>query len=118
MNGGTGTDKAEPFLNRVRSRAFNDDLHNYTGLSQSEFREKVRQERRLEFACEGQRYFDLVRWGVFVDVMKAHGQTEATLSGEEIKTTISSNVADKHNLYPVPQYEIDLNTDLHQNTGY
>jgi len=76
------TSQAEPFLNRVRSRAFNDDLHNYTGLSQSEFREKVRQERRLEFACEGQRYFDLVRWGVFVDVMKAHGQTEATLSGE------------------------------------
>ncbi len=112
------TSGAETYINRVRERAFNDATHNYSGLSQSEFTDAIRLERRLEFACEGQRYFDLVRWGTFVSTMQAHGATEATLAGESIKGDITDNAAEKFNLYPIPQHEIDLNSSLEQNSGY
>ncbi len=111
------TSEAEPYINRIRERAFNDSDHNYSGLSQSELREKIRQERRLEFALEGQRFFDLTRWGIFVERMVEHGQNEAALA-ESLKADISANVKDIHNRFPIPQHEIDLNPDLSQNTGY
>lgn len=112
------TGEAEPLLNRVRERAFNNTDHDYHGLSQSEFRDSVHFERRLEFVDEGHRLFDLYRWGTFVDVMKAHGHLEAVLTGEEIKNDISNNVSDRNLLYPIPQHEIDLNHELVQNPGY
>ncbi len=33
------------------------------GLNQAQMRDRIRHERRVEFALEGQRYFDLRRWG-------------------------------------------------------
>lgn len=109
--------KALDHLNRVRERTFNNSDHNYTGLSQQEFRQAVWQERRLELAIEGHRWFDLVRTDRYVEVMKAHGTTEASLA-ESNKTEIANNVKDHHILYPIPQREIDLNPDLQQNPGY
>ena len=38
-------------------------------LSQNDARQAVRTENRLEFAMEGERFFDLVRWGIAADVM-------------------------------------------------
>ena len=38
-------------------------------LSQNDARKAVRTENRLEFAMEGERFFDLVRWGIAADVM-------------------------------------------------
>jgi tetratricopeptide (TPR) repeat protein len=104
-------------LNRVRARAFNNTDYNYAGLSQEEFRQAVLEERRLEFALEGHRWFDLVRSGRFVEVMKAHGIKEAEYA-EGNKTEISANVAGHQMLYPIPQREIDLNKALTQNLGY
>lgn len=111
------TQKALDNLNRVRKRAFNNPDNNYAGLNQEEFRQAVWQERRLELAIEGHRWFDLVRTGRFVEVMQAHGMTEASLA-ESNKTEIADNVKDYHVLYPIPQREVDLNKKLIQNTGY
>ena len=116
--GGDDISTAETLLNRVRERAFNGTAHNYSGLSQSECREMIRNERRLEFACEGQRYFDLTRWGIFTSTMQTHGDLEATLTGETIKESISNNVADYHSYFPIPQHEIDLNSEILQNDEY
>ncbi len=87
-------------LNRVRTRA---GLQPLSDLSQSEFREAVYHERRLEFVYEHQRWFDLVRTGRLVQNLKAVGKT---------------NVQEKHYLYPIPQREIDLNPKLEQNPGW
>lgn len=111
------TNLAIPILNRVRSRAFHSADYNYSGLSQDDFRTYVALERRLEFADEGQRFFDLVRTGKFVEVMKAHGILEASLS-EKNKIDITNNVSNIHTYYPIPQREIDLNPLLTQNPGY
>lgn len=98
------TAQAEAPLNRVRKRAGLADVA--TGLSQADFRKAVLHERRMEFAFEGQRWFDLIRvnkgqYGL--DFLHSIGKTNAT---------------QKHLLFPIPQIEIDKNPKLTQNPGY
>lgn len=90
-------------LNRVRKRA---GLADVQGLNQSALREKIRQERRIELAFEGSRWFDLVRYD--------NGQYAMSFLHGVGKT----NFAAKHLLLPIPQKEIDANPNLSQNTGY
>jgi hypothetical protein len=62
--------------------------------------EDIYNERRLELACEGHRFFDLVRTG----------QAEQHIDGF---------VVGKHELFPIPQLEIDLaGGNWSQNPGY
>jgi len=111
------TQKAIELLNRVRERAFHGNSHDYSDLSQSELRAKIDLERRLEFANEGQRWFDLVRTGRLYEIMQAHGKLESQLA-ESNKTLITQNAKAFQNLYPIPQREIDLNKLLTQNEGW
>ncbi|MHC1775380.1 MAG: RagB/SusD family nutrient uptake outer membrane protein [Lentimicrobium sp.] len=97
------TSLAEIPLNEVRNRA---GLESISGLSKDEFREKVLQERRLELAFEGQRWFDLIRVnnGQFaIDFLNSIGKT---------------NMTSKYLLFPIPQKERDANPNLTQNPGY
>lgn len=88
-------------VNRIRKRS---GLPDFAGLTQAQLRDSILNERRLELTFEGQRWFDLVRTGKLVSTMLAKG---------------SVNVKDFHVLFPVPQFEIDLNPNLKpQNTGY
>ena len=64
----------------------NDEIRPRTGVtepvtatSKEEALEKIAIERRLELAFENHRWFDLVRTGKAVEVMKAHGQQEIAL---------------------------------------
>lgn len=111
------TAKAVGLSNRVRERAFHDALHDYIVSSQARIREEIYLERRLEFANEGQRWFDLVRTGRFLETMMEHGVIEAQLS-EPDKTRITANARDYQFLYPIPQREMDINKLLTQNPGY
>ncbi len=49
------------------------------GWTQDYARRAVRMERRLELAMEGNRWFDLVRWGKVVEVMNEYFRTESEL---------------------------------------
>ena len=89
-------------INQVRNRAKIGNLT--TGLSQSAFRDSLYLERRKEFVQEAQRWFDLVRTGRLVEAV----------SKVATKTAVSS----KNYLFPIPQSEISLNSNLKQNTGY
>jgi starch-binding outer membrane protein, SusD/RagB family len=62
-------------------------------------RNAIRQERKVELGYELHRFFDLVRWGIAADV----------LEGFQVG---------KHEVFPLPQTEIDLNPSLDQNAGY
>lgn len=117
LNETGNTAKAIGVLNRVRERAFRNVRNNYTASTQSAFRDQVYLERRLEFANEGQRWFDLARTNSLFTTMKAHGTLEAQLA-ESNKATISANAKEHQVLYPVPQREMDLNKLLIQNQGY
>jgi starch-binding outer membrane protein, SusD/RagB family len=81
--------QAFTLLNQVRTRA---GLPNKTQgnanpalavNSQAAFRLAIEQERRVEFAGEGHRWFDLIRTGRVMPVMQAHGAAEKLL-----KTTL------------------------------
>ncbi|SMO50467.1 RagB/SusD family nutrient uptake outer membrane protein [Gracilimonas mengyeensis] len=95
------TAQAYPYVNQVRARAGLDDLA--AGMGQSAFREAVYHERRVELAQEGHRWWDLVRTGRALDVMRAQGR---------------DNIQEHHLLFPIPQSEIDVNPELTQNPGY
>lgn len=97
------TGEAEAPLNRVRDRA---GLGDVNGLGQQEFREAVYNERRMELAFEGHRWFDLIRIGdgqYAIDFLHSIGRL---------------NAQKKHLLFPMPQSEIDRNPNLTQNPGY
>jgi len=61
---------AVDYLNQVRRRA---DVSLYAVSDQEDIREKIYQERRLELAFEGHRWFDLVRTGKANDVLAPLG---------------------------------------------
>lgn len=95
---GTPNDvKAQTYLNRVRQRAFGDNLHNIT-LTGTALRQAIWDERRLELAMEGDRFFDLVRTG----------QAAVKITGFK---------AGRNEVFPIPQQEVDI-SGLTQNPGY
>ncbi len=95
------------YLNLVRARARGQStsiLPDITVTNKEELRTIIWHERRVEFALEQQRWFDLVRQGKAASVMQAVGKNF------EIG---------KHELLPLPQTEIDLSGGLlEQNAGY
>jgi hypothetical protein len=99
LNAQGQTSAAEPFLNQVRARA---GLTEKTGLNQADFALAIEQERRVELAFEGHRWFDLVRTGRYLEVMTSKGYPAKAF----------------HRFYPIPQRETDLNSLLTQNAGY
>ncbi|MBR5326362.1 MAG: RagB/SusD family nutrient uptake outer membrane protein [Prevotella sp.] len=122
------TDAAYDAINQVRRRAYwspylniqntpsdGSDLE-LSGLTQEQFRERLREERRLEFVLEGQRWFDLIRWHILVKYVKSNTPTDAETLGT--KTTKIQNVSKKNYLLPLPQEQIILNPNLEQNWGY
>ncbi|RYU97263.1 RagB/SusD family nutrient uptake outer membrane protein [Emticicia agri] len=93
-------------------------------------RNAVHMESRLEFAMEGHRFFDLVRWGIAEKVLNKYAQEEAVPGKEPSGRTFVKRgymagkvFTSKNNYYPLPQDEI-LNSQkdgkpvLVQNPGY
>jgi hypothetical protein len=70
------------YLNLVRKRAFSSNPSTATvadTLTMEQFRDTVMRERRLEFAQEGQRLFDLKRTGTFISTMTALATKNAAI---------------------------------------
>ena len=61
------------------------------GWTQDYARKAVRLERRLELALEGQRWFDLIRWGTAVDTMNKYFATEKKYQEYYQDATIDDN---------------------------
>ncbi|MBP7507501.1 MAG: RagB/SusD family nutrient uptake outer membrane protein [Prolixibacteraceae bacterium] len=72
--------------------------------SQEYAREAVRMEHRLEFAMEGQRFFDLVRWGIDYEVL-----TEFIEKDSEFRYAMLDAVytKEKNTRWPLPQNQLD-----------
>jgi hypothetical protein len=89
-------------------------------------RTAIRRERRVEFAFEGKRYWDLIRWqiaGTNIN-QQLHGISITNNSGVLNYTTVTVPGGDrkfdasKNYLFPIPQSAIDQNKNLEQNPGY
>ena len=104
LNQNGKTSEACTYLNMTRRRGFGYqttettpvDLHT---TDKATFALMVEQERRVELAFENHRWFDLIRTGRAVEVMKGKG-----FSLNETNLTC-----------PIPQKQIDVNPDLTQN---
>lgn len=130
-------DKARGYVNQIRRRAANPDgwvknadgtpaanylIKEYTAAwtDKATARKAVQFEQRLEFAMEGHRRFDLVRWGIADQVLNTYYPAEAKkrsyLNGVQF-------VKGKHEYFPIPLQEIlnsqkDGKPTLTQNPGY
>ena len=84
----------------------NYNIGQYTGAwtSQATARQAVRYETRLETAMEGNRFFDLQRWGVQNEVLNDYLARESKyriyLQGKKFTSP-------KNEFYPIPTYAID-----------
>ena len=84
-------------LNKIRSRA---GLEASTASSQSDLRQAIQDERRLELAFEGQRWFDLVRTGT-------------------VNTEMGESIDSRYHIFPIPVSEILASFGvITQNDGY
>ena len=73
-------------------------------------------ERRLEFAMESPRFFDLVRWGVAAETLNGYIDIEKTRKAF-LKNAHFTKGRDEY--LPIPQREIDFTKGLYkQNPGY
>ncbi len=98
-------------MNMVRTRAGVAPIP--SNLSQDEMRNAIRLERKLEFAFEGLRYFDIRRWGIAEEEFNAIASDKVYSFGS-VKSFKSSNY-----LWPIPQSAIDVNPNLSPNNpGY
>ncbi|WP_163517019.1 RagB/SusD family nutrient uptake outer membrane protein [Gelidibacter japonicus] len=108
------TNEAETYVNLVRNRAFGGTMPGdmaWNGLSQSDFRRNILDERMRELAFEGWRRMDLIRTGKLVELVKVRNKW----------ANENGTIANFHNRYPIPLTEILINPDIDdgdQNEGY
>lgn len=141
-------------MNRVRARAYGTDYaatSSYpaiTATTQSELRRILRVERRMEFAREGLRYMDIIRWKLAEKVLNRpnygnlYPMTKINMDSwfwpyaPEIDDDGTADFSRMHSegyiqlytrrffdknrqyLFPIPSTEILINTNLEQNPGY
>jgi hypothetical protein len=113
LNLSTDLGKAQGYYNRVRDRAFNNDITRRKTLTGDAAGLKlVLEERRLELALEGQRYWDLLRQGV----PAAKSAIDNSAGGVDFQVNFPSATK---GLFEIPQTQVSLsNGTLHQNDGY
>jgi starch-binding outer membrane protein, SusD/RagB family len=105
LNETGNTAGAYPYIQQVRTRAKLPDLATVKpNMTQTEMRDQIAHERALEFAIEGQRINDLIRWGWFYDAAKL---AELKAHDADFNTWTPGN-----EYLPIPQRELDLNKNL------
>lgn len=128
--------EALPLINQVRQRAGSSTsrLKQANGSSTSNYkvaiyqpginctwtqdfaRQALRTERRLEFALEGNRFFDLVRWGIADTYLNSYFASEST-KRSYLKTAKFTKGRDEY--LPIPLNQINYSKGLYkQNPGF
>ncbi len=83
--------------------------------TQEKLRNLIRNERRVELALEGFRYFDIIRWRIAEEVLNK-ALTTIEVPGVLPEKYLTTRVFDptKHYVWPIPQSAIDLAKNLEQ----
>ena len=118
-----GKPDAVDYLNMVHANP-RTGLSPLTNSGQSQLRDVIQNERRIELAFENKRWTDLVRTGKAIEVMNAQGARIAANPQAYYypqNVTIPSGaytVTETRLLFPIPEREIRLNPTFVQNPGY
>lgn len=132
-------------INQLRARAYNvtvgetDEYPEITTTDQAELRKIIRRERKVELAGEGLRLFDIRRWNIAhivmpgtiygrpagdfslmgIPVFDENGNPDYSAYETHLKTIEDRAFdASRDYLWPIPQKEINLNTNIVQNPNY
>lgn len=103
---------AADIIDRIRSRAGVAKLTSAEKSDKDALLKAYINERRLELACEGERWFDLVRLGIVEETMAAAQRNDAYRLPISVPYTANSY------LLPIPQDVLDTNPNVVQNPGY
>ncbi|MGL4520004.1 MAG: RagB/SusD family nutrient uptake outer membrane protein [Phocaeicola sp.] len=126
---------AYQYVNEVRARA---GMPPYSGMSQAQFRERIRNERRVELCFEDHRFVDERRWKLFEGTSAAaernlpYYQQVYNIYGVGVTNadnpTYTYGVADKHPtrvfnspknyFFPIPDQDVKRAPNLGQNPGW
>ncbi len=128
---------ALPLINQIRTRAANSTglLKKLDGTNPSNYKLSTYQpgvnipawdqatafkalqwERRLEFATESPRFFDLVRWGIAAETLNSYFDIEKVRHPFLRDAHFTKN---QHEYFPIPQDQIVFTNGLYaQNKGY
>lgn len=100
-------------INQVRRRVNMPEVESVegTGLNKVQWMNIIKHERRVETAFEGRRYFDLKRWGMLKERTDFYNEYEWKNNPSLQKRNFDES---KHNVWPIPQSEIDVNEALKQ----
>ena len=108
-------DKAVIELNKVRERVGMPGLDSGAAWlavnGKEDMAERIRRERAFELAGEGQRYWDLKRWGLLEQSVK----NATDIFGDLMYTR---TYQERHQLWPIPLVEMERNLSLTQNPGW
>ncbi len=108
-------------VNQVRTRAGMPVLP--VGLTQSQMRDRIRNERQVELCFEEHRFFDVRRWKLGESLLNGPVRgMKITKNGATltyVPFTVETRIFEaKHYLYPISQSEINKAPKLEQNPGY
>ena len=134
LNEGDGLETARDLINQIRNRARNSayvkDFNDHSKYAanylvnpypadvwnQDYARQALRWETRLEKALEGERFFDLVRWGIVETTMNKYITAE---SDNRIYYANAHFTGGKDEYYPVPNNQYGFSGGKYvQNPGY
>jgi hypothetical protein len=97
----SGYTQAKPLVDQIRARV---SLAGTTAADQATMRLAIENERRLELAFEGHRWFDLIRTNRAILVMNAQRNGNGV--------SLGYNLTASKLLFPIPQDEIDRNPNV------
>lgn len=107
-------------INMVRGRT-GINMKALSTMSATDFLKRVKNERRVELAFEGHRFWDLRRWKE-LDESKNIYAVKINRSGTQVtytKTPLATRtIEDKLYFYPIANTELFKNTNLKQNPGW
>lgn len=114
VSGGTQASNMTPLqaVNKVRGRANMSELPSVTMTD-------IQNERILEFALEGHRFYDLLRWGKlasrFTELQESDPNFKKFISADDFKGFVTN----KHEWLPIPINEVNSNPYITENNpGY
>lgn len=118
------TEEARLYLNQVRARPGVNMPAVPASLSQAQMRDQIRHERHVELVFEESRFHDLRRWGIAPAESSGPVWGAKITKGANGALTYDRQVLEtrsfdpKYTLFPIPQDEINKNSQLTQNLGY
>ena len=109
------TDKAVTEVNKIRARVGMPGLNSGSSWlsvgGKEDMAIRIQRERAFELAGEGQRYWDLRRWGLLEKSVK----NATDIFGDLMYTR---SYQSRHELWPIPLVEMERNLNLTQNEGW